>query len=190
MKTTIPTQRLILRPYRLSDAPALQIGANSLAVARNLGRMPHPYPEGEAERWIATHDDLRARGVGYPFAIERNGELLGTMSIAQYDTHDCDFEIGYWIAEPFWGQGFATEAARAVLTFAFDTLELPFVRARTIADNKDSARVLGKMGFLATERRRKLHPVRQEDVEMIHLILPHNAFIRDAGPEEKVYKAA
>ena len=188
MNLTLQTERLILRPYQLSDAPALQARASSLAVARMLARMPHPYPDGEAERWIGTHDERRAQGTGYPFAIEKDGELVGTVSV---DRGDCDaFELGYWLTEPVWGLGLATEAVRGVLAFAFDELGLAYVRARYVADNRASARVLVKTGFLATGRDRKFHVVREAEVEMIHVVLLRDAFIRDDSRSKQVYKAA
>ena len=188
MNTTLQTERLILRPYQLSDAPALQARAGSLAVARMLARMQHPYPQGEAERWIGTHDELRREGTDYPFAIEENGELVGGITV---EHGDCGaFALGCWLTESVWSQGLATEAVRSALSFAFDELGLAYVRARTVADNHASARVLVKTGFLATGRSRTYHPVRQAEVEMVHVVLLRDAFIRDDSDMKQVYKAA
>ncbi len=188
MQTNLQTERLTLRPYQPSDAQALRVLADNFKVARMLTRLPHPYPEGEAERWIGTHDDLRAAGTGYPFAVEKDGALLGTIAI---ERGDCGaFELGYWLTESAWGQGLATEAARGILGFAFDELGLAYVRSRYIADNGASARVLTKVGFLGTGRARTFHAVRQAEVEMIHLILLRDAFIRDDSGTKQVYKAA
>jgi RimJ/RimL family protein N-acetyltransferase len=188
MNPILQTERLILRPYQLSDAPALQSRAGSLAIARMLARMPHPYPAGEAERWISTHDDRRAEGTGYPFAIEKDGDLVGTIAV---ERGDCGaFELGYWLTEPAWGQGLASEAVRGILAFAFDELGLAYVRALYTADNRASARVLTKAGFLSTGRSRTFHPVRQAEVEMVHVVLLRDAFIRDDSGAKQVYKAA
>ena len=188
MNTNITTDRLTLRPFTLEDAPRVRKLAGDYEVARMCGTVPHPYPEGVAEEWIAKHEGWRAQGVAYPFAIEVGGELMGSIGVGKerFGEH----ELGYWLGQAFWGHGFATEAVRAALTFAFDELEMAYVRARHISDNRASARVLGKVGFLATERIRKLHAVRGTEIELTLMVLPGNAFLRDGGPWEKVYKAA
>ncbi len=188
MTLEIQTERLILRPYQQSDAPQLRRLANDFDIAKMVASFPYPYPDGLAERWIGTHDDLRARDAGYPLAIEKNGELLGSIGIERCEGGDS--ELNYWLGKAAWGQGIGSEAARAVLAFAFDELKLSYVRARHIADNLASARVLAKMGFLGTGRNRDFHAVRQEQVEMIHVILLRDAFIRDDSTVKQVYKAA
>jgi ribosomal-protein-alanine N-acetyltransferase len=185
---TITTERLSLRPYRLSDAPRLRELVNDVAIARMLKRVPHPYPQGEAERWIGTHAALRAQDRGYIFAIESAGALAGTVSIEAHPNGE--FELGYWLAVKHWGKGFATEAVHRVLAFAFDELALPYVRASHLADNPASGRVLGKVGFLATGRARRIHAVRGAEVEFVEMVLPKNAFIRDDEATKRVYKAA
>ena len=182
----LQTERLILRPYRLSDAPSLGALANDVTIARMLTRMPHPYTESEAIRWIGTHDALRESGKGYVFAIEIDGALAGSVGVVAHDNRE--FALGYWLATAHWGKGYATEAARGVLAFAFDTLSIPYVRSAFMIDNPVSGRVLGKVGFLATGRKRLFHIVRDEEVQLIEVVLPKNAFLRDGG--NGVYKAA
>ena len=183
---TLKTERLTLRPYSMSDAPSLGVLANDVGVARMLTRMPHPYTESEAVRWIGTHEALHDSGKGYVFAIEIEGALAGSISVIAHDNRE--FALGYWLTGRHWGKGYATEASRAVLTFAFDTLALPYLRSAYISDNPASARVLGKVGFLATNRKRLFHIVRDEEVQLIEVVLPKNAFLRDNGTG--VYKAA
>ena len=185
---TLKTELLTLRPYRLSDAPRLQALANDAAIARMVTRMPYPYPDGEAERWIGTHAALYERELGYVFAIETDGALAGSVSVIAHDHKE--FALGYWLAGIHWGKGLATEAARGVLAFAFDQLAIPYVRSAYLADNSASGRVLGKVGFLATNRKRLFHVVRDAEVELVEVVLPRNAFLRDGGTGEKVYKAA
>ncbi len=150
--------------------------------------IPHPYPEGAAEEWIAQHDSWRARGVAYPFAVEIAGELAGSIGVG--DDGSGEFDLGYWLGRSYWNQGFASEGVRAVLAFAFGWRAVPYVRAGFITENAASGRVLAKAGFLATCRYRTFHKVRGQDVEVTRVILPRNAFARDDGPAEKVYKAA
>ncbi|MCC6920117.1 MAG: GNAT family N-acetyltransferase [Alphaproteobacteria bacterium] len=141
----LTTRRLVLRSFRLSDAPTVQRLAGDFDVAKMLDVVPFPYPEGEAARWIATHDDRRAQDADYPFAIEHDGEVVGCVGLNRES--DGLLHLGYWIGVPFWGKGFATEAARAALEFAFDELTEPEVKSGHYADNHASGRVMTKLGF-------------------------------------------
>ncbi len=145
MNLVLETSRLVLRPYRAEDAPAIESMADNWNVARMLGRMPHPYPKGGALEWMASHDDCRTARTGFPFAITRENIFIGGIGL---DRHGGDaFEFGYWLGEPYWKQGFATEAGRAVVRFGFETLSLPCVTAGHFVENEASARVLAKLGF-------------------------------------------
>src|SRR2546428_12325167 len=111
----LTTERLLLRALRLADAPDLQRLINTREVALNTLRIPFPYPDGEAERWISTHEthqDDRA------FAVTLRGteELIGCVGLHVKPDHD-HAELGYWIGVPYWGQGYATEAAAVVVRF-------------------------------------------------------------------------
>lgn len=170
----IRTERLLIKPFQLSDAPSVRALAGDIAVARNCASIPHPYPDDLAERWIAKHEEHRASGKGYPFAIHAAGKLIGSVGLE--DPGNGEFELGYWITPGEWNKGYATEAAQGVLRYAFGRRGLPFVRARFISDNFASARVLAKAGFLATGRYTTFHPHRGAEVEMIQAILPRDAW--------------
>ncbi len=143
----ITTERLILRHYTLDDAPAVHRLVSAREVALNTLRIPHPYPEGEAERWIASHEELRARG-DYPLAItlRTDGTLVGTVGLHVKRDHD-HAELGYWIGVPYWGHGYATEAAAAAVRFGFETLALNRIFAMHFSRNPGSGRVLQKIGM-------------------------------------------
>ncbi len=143
----ITTERLLLRAYTLADAPALKRLINSREVALNTLRIPYPYPDGEAERWISTHDEAHKRG-DYAFAVtlREGGELIGTIGLHTKLDHD-HAELGYWIGVPYWGRGYATEAAAAVVRFGFETLPLNRIYAMHFARNPASGRVLQKIGM-------------------------------------------
>ena len=188
LNTSITTERLILRPYQLSDAQRLRELADNYAIASRLARLPHPYPAGEAERWIGTHEALRASGEGYVFAIENDANLLGSIGLERGETGE--YELGYWLGEPYWNLGFASEAARGILAFGFEELGLSYVRARCTADNRASARVLAKAGFLTVGRSRKLHSVRRAEVDMVHVVLVRDAFVGGESRTKQVYNAA
>jgi RimJ/RimL family protein N-acetyltransferase len=166
---TTKTERLTLRPFRADGAPRVRALANDFEIARMVGTLPYPYPEGLAESWIATHPALHSAGTGYPFAVEIGGVLAGSIGVESGDRKD--YELGYWLGRQYWARGFASEAAAAVMNFAFGRRALPYARARFISDNAASRRVLVKTGFLATGRSTVFHTIRACDVEMTEVIL-------------------
>ncbi|MCC6244116.1 MAG: GNAT family N-acetyltransferase [Gemmatimonadaceae bacterium] len=144
---TLYTQRLILRPYTVEDAPAVQRLAGAAAVAATTLNIPHPYTDGMAESWIATHRAAWDAGTDVTFAITTpTNDLRGTVGLHITRAHDRG-EMGYWIGEPYWGQGLATEAVSALLTFAFETLALHRVQASHLPRNPASGRVMQKVGM-------------------------------------------
>jgi RimJ/RimL family protein N-acetyltransferase len=106
-------------------------------VSRMLSRVPHPYGEADAEAFIA-------RGDPHAFVIQRkqDGLFLGVTGLHPEE----DFEFGYWLGKPFWGQGYATEAARRLVTHAFEALDRASVHAGWFHDNPASGHVLAKLG--------------------------------------------
>lgn len=144
---TLTTPRLLLRPFTLTDAPAVQRLAGDAAVAEMTLNIPHPYPDGAAESWIASHPVAWAEGTTATFAIVTATDgVCGAVGLHITRAHDRG-ELGYWIGRPFWGQGLATDAVRAVLTFAFDTLGLHRVQASHLPRNPASGRVMQKVGM-------------------------------------------
>jgi RimJ/RimL family protein N-acetyltransferase len=145
---TLDTPRLTLRPFAATDAPMVQRLAGARAVADTALNIPHPYPDGAAESFIAfTHAEYDA-GDGATFAIvERDsGELVGACGI-RITLRFAHAEMGYWIAEHAWGRGYATEAAGAVLRYAFTQRGLHRVFAHHLTRNPSSGRVLQKLGM-------------------------------------------
>ena len=141
------TERLVLRAFTLADAPDIQRLINTPEVALNTMRIPYPYPDGEAERWISTHEESREKG-DHAFAVtlRESKEFIGTVGLHLKPDHNLA-EIGYWIGVPYWGHGYATEAAGAVLRFGFETLSLNRIFAMHFARNPASGRVLQKLGM-------------------------------------------
>ena len=138
----IRTQRLSLRPLEPADAASIRALAGDFDVARMTGMIPHPYSERDALAWI----DRAGQGdEGVVFAVARDGALIGCSGYMPMDAEHA--EVGYWIGKPFWGEGFATEAVRAVLAHAFDAHGFAYVKAGHFVDNARSQRVLGKLGF-------------------------------------------
>lgn len=140
----IRTQRLLLRPPRLADAARVSLLAGDYDVACMTGTLPHPYSEQMAAEWLK---DAIAGEEGVLFMIERSGMLIGCAGYRAFGPEYA--EMGYWIGKPYWGQGYATEAARAVIAHAFDTDGFAYIKVGHFTDNRASERVIRKLGFVA-----------------------------------------
>jgi RimJ/RimL family protein N-acetyltransferase len=150
MLQTIQTQRLTLRPFRDADARRIAYLAGDYDVARMCGRVPHPYSFKMALDWVATHPGKLESGSEFPFAIdlERDG-LIGSIGVNRAgDGADAPWELGYWLGRPYWGMGYATEAARALMDWARFELGVKVFTAGHFADNPTSGNVLRKLGFV------------------------------------------
>jgi len=108
---TISTDRLILRPFSLSDAARVRELAGEREVAEMTANIPHPYEEGMAEEWISNHADSLKNGMGVTLAIvlQPEGSLIGAIGLTLNKAHHFA-ELGYWIGKPYWNQGYCTEA--------------------------------------------------------------------------------
>jgi ribosomal-protein-alanine N-acetyltransferase len=144
----ILTDRLQLRPFTDADAPVVQRLAGDRRMAETTLLIPHPYPEGAAEAWIATHEATWELGRGLTLAIawRTTNELLGAIGLSLAPEHH-SAEMGYWIGVPFWDQGICTEAARALIDHGFAVLDLNRIHAHHFSRNAASGRVLEKAGM-------------------------------------------
>jgi RimJ/RimL family protein N-acetyltransferase len=150
--------------------------AGDYEVAKMLDAVPFPYPAGEGARWISTHEDRRDGGREYPFAIEREGELVGSVGLNR--EADGLFHFGYWIGQPHWGNGYATEASKALLTFAFDELGERVLNSGHYADNHASGRVMTKLGFRYTRESMHFCKARGTNVRFLDTRLMREHFRR------------
>ena len=144
---SIETERLVLRPFRLEDAIDVQTLAGHELVAKTTANIPHPYPDGAAENWIASHQSNWERSTQATFAItlRNTSGLLGAIGLMDIDGESA--ELGYWIGVPYWGHGYCSEAAAAVCEFASSALELERLRAQHLESNPASGAVLKNCGF-------------------------------------------
>jgi ribosomal-protein-alanine N-acetyltransferase len=138
----------MLRPYEEADLPSLVRLAGAREVAATTLRIPHPYTEQNAREYLAICNAESAAGPVTRFAItlRNSGEFCGGIGLRLDDTHQ-RAELGYWLGVPYWGQGYATEAARAMLDYGFNTLGLYRIYASHFAGNTASGRVLLKIGM-------------------------------------------
>ena len=142
------TERLLLRPGFAEDAAELAQAIGEEAIVRNLATAPWPYGEAQARAFLGLE-----RNPALPaFTILKrtNGapRIVGGIGIGPQPDNDA-LELGYWIARPYWGLGFATEAGRAVLRIA-RAMQLPRLTAGHFIDNPASGAVLRKLGFRPT----------------------------------------
>ncbi len=142
----LETERLILRAPRLDDAPALVSLINDLRIAENLSRVPHPYSRKDAETFIAGAN--RADDEVAFLVTLRDGALIGGCGVGTLGR--AYPEIGYWFGVAHWGLGYATEAARAVIAYAFDELGHESLEGGARVSNPASRRVLEKCGYVWT----------------------------------------
>jgi [ribosomal protein S5]-alanine N-acetyltransferase len=144
----LETARLSLRPLAPADARDVQRLAGDAEVAATTANLPHPYPDGMAEAWIATHADLwrDRKGVVLGITLKATGELVGCTGLHFEVAHE-KAELGYWIGRPHWGRGYASEAARALVEFGFGVLQLHRIQAHYMAHNPASGRVMENAGL-------------------------------------------
>ena len=154
------TARLLLRSFDREDIPALARLAGAREIAATTIQIPHPYSEEDASNFIAKAAEHFRGGLAAAFAISfpQGRELCGAIGLHTASEHS-HAELGYWVGVPFWGRGFATEAARAVVEFGFQTLALRRIFAHHFAGNTASQRVLEKIG-MTHEGRSRQHVVK------------------------------
>ena len=144
------TQRLILRAPMLADMTALVAILNDYNVAKNLQKVPRPFTEALFRDALAHSDQERSDRSAYRFVVTRalDGAPIGMCSAERSEDNVWDF--GYWYGKPYWRQGYATEAARPVMRFAFEDAGADTLIAGWFDDNPASGAVLHKLGFSIT----------------------------------------
>lgn len=143
------TERLLLRPGWPEDAAALAAAIGDEAVVRNLARAPWPYGEDDARAFLTGWADAPLPRFVLVQRTAAQPRLIGC--IGMDPTDDGEVELGYWIARPYWGLGYATEAGRHMVELA-RTLGIRRLSAGHFTDNPASGSVLRKLGFRPTGR--------------------------------------
>jgi ribosomal-protein-alanine N-acetyltransferase len=157
---TLETERLILRPLEMHDAPAMTPLLNDEGITSMMDEYPFPYPESEARAVVRWSQKAPREGKGYGFAIVRKEDrsLIGAIFLKLYTPVP---EIGYWVGRPYWAQGYASEAAKRVLQYGFEVFKFHRMSAYCLDRNIGSQRVLEKIGM--TFIRADKYPVEGED---------------------------
>lgn len=141
----IRTERLVLRTPALADAPDIARLANNEKLHAVLARVPYPYNEADAIHFITNVASASNERI-HAITLAETGALIGIIGLSFPESGPP--ELGYWLGEPFWGRGFATEAVRAVVTATAGSV----ITARVIAANRASCAVLEKTGFTLVHR--------------------------------------
>lgn len=138
------TERLVMRPPHADDIEELAELANNRRIAEMVARMPCPYGEQEARAFVSSTQNGSRSGCVYAVTLADNGAFIGCAGL---EAGSLGLALGYWIGEPYWGNGYATETAHALVDLAFRATEIDrlFVSCRVI--NAASRRVIHKCGF-------------------------------------------
>lgn len=184
----IVTERLTLRPYEQRDRARLVELANNWRVAKNLSLMPYPYTEHHADDWLSKQAGFWDSRTSYPLAITLDGELIGGIGL-DVRAHG-QWELGYWLGEPYWNRGYASEASRALVAYAFEKLNVERIVAGHYVDNHPSGRVLTKLGFRYTVEAMRHSLARGANVKCLEMTLTREAWADASGRREGEVKVA
>lgn len=143
----LKTESLLLRKFHLEDAGEVQRLAGNNNISKTTLNIPYPYKTGMAENWINTHQPNweSKTGVVYAITLLETSQLIGAIGL--HDIKSTQAELGYWIGEHFWGEGYCTEAARSLIEFSFINLGLNKVISEHLTSNPASGKVMEKAGM-------------------------------------------
>lgn len=165
---------IALRSLQIEDAELFALHANNNAIANNMtNQFPFPYTKTHALEFIRRVNGLKPAQV---FAIDLDGEAIGAIGLhPQTDIFLKNAELGYWLAEKYWGKGFVSVAIKKIVEYGFSNFEIDRIFARPFGSNKASQRVLEKTGFILEARLEKIifKNNRYED-ELIYAIRKSN----------------
>ena len=173
------TKRLTLRPPLEVDAEAITEAFQNPNITRNLTNVPNPYGLQDALSWVERSSDAAKAA---HFCIYRE-KLLGVVSISA--SKDNIYQLGYWLGEDVWGEGYMTEAARAALSYAFRRFSIEEVESGAYEDNRASLAVLDKLGF-EDNGKVEVHqnPTRKTETPCPRRVLTRNRFEQFFGSLE------
>jgi RimJ/RimL family protein N-acetyltransferase len=138
--------RLVMRAPHEDDIDALAHLANNANIANMVARMPHPYTVADAADFVRRTRDGAIGKCVYAITKAENGAFLGCCGIEPHEDGRT-VELGYWLGEPYWNQGYVTEAAHALIDMVFRTRDIEQIDARCRVMNIPSRRVIQKCGF-------------------------------------------
>jgi [ribosomal protein S5]-alanine N-acetyltransferase len=160
---TIGTARLRLRSLRDDDLSELVDLIGNWEVARWVSSVPHPYREADGREWIALvqQDHARGRPRRFAIALKATGQIIGGVGLDGSTGDESDEpSLGYWLGQPYWGNGYAREAVAAIIDYGFQTLGVESIRAYTDPSNAASQRVLLHCGLVNVGEIELIKPTR------------------------------
>jgi len=139
---------LILRPFAQDDLPKVLALVQDKDVAATTLNIPYPCTEVEINDWfqLQRRELVEGKGLRWAVRLKETDELIGAMKLATHPEYE-SAELGYWIGKPFWGNGYASKAARLVVEYGFTTLELNRIEAHAMVENTGSAKILLRLGM-------------------------------------------
>ena len=145
----LDTARLRLHPVEMSDAPSIQKFASAREIADTMISIPHPYPDGEAERYVARQQAEQKEGhaVAFTIRLKTNGSFCGLVEVRAIDREHLTGELSFWLAVEAWGHGYMSETIPAVVEYGVEELGLNRLYAFHMLRNPACARLLEKNGF-------------------------------------------
>jgi RimJ/RimL family protein N-acetyltransferase len=168
MKMKIPkieTKRLILRPFKLSDADRVRELAGNKLIADTTLNIPHPYEKGMAKDWISGHRNDFESGTSVHFAItlKPTRELIGAVGLLIEKKFN-RAELGYWIGKDYWNKGYCTETAITIVEYGFKELRLNKIESSHFERNPASGKVMRNIG-MKKEGFRREHVIKRDKYE-------------------------
>ena len=161
----LATERLTLDQAKPTDIPAIVAYAGNSNVTDNTRTMPHPYFEEDAIAWIGkSNQGFKEKNLNmFAIRIKESNAFIGGIGLT-LQVEDNRAELGYWLAEQFWGKGYTTEATQAILKFGFEELNLNKIIAQYLSTNEASGKVMIKNGMI------KEGELKDQDVKRGHSI--------------------
>lgn len=146
----LETERLLLRPYKMEDAPIVTPLLNNYNVSRWTVNIPYPYELKDAESFIekVTESWIKEAGVTFAIVLKGSGDLIGACGADLRE--EGEYELGYWLAEPYWGKGYMSEVVMALVSYLKDKKKPTRIYAGHDPENVGSEKVLLKAGFKST----------------------------------------
>jgi len=163
----LTSQRLKLTSFRQSDIDIIVELANNYEIAKNLGRLPFPYKQSDAEFFLAN---IVTSEITWKVVLKGTQDMIGIIGLRPL-VDDEIYELGFWYGQGYWGFGYATEAARAVIEYALREMRLNKLTANYFVANENSGRVLEKLGFTKYGVSKALNMATGEMLETINLEL-------------------
>lgn len=184
---------ITIRPYRLSDAPALSYHGNNRKIWLNLtDRFPHPYTEASAETWITicldpasffkAHD---GRLLPSTYVICLDDQPIGSIGLERHSSHPHSVDLGYWLGEDHWGQGIMSLAAAAFLRWSFNTFSwITRIGGDAYGYNEASMHILQRIGMKSEGRRRLAVHKDDHDVDLVLFGIVRSEFLAEIYEEK------